>query len=217
MKVGTDAVLLGASVTPAVEPTRILDIGTGCGILALMMAQRFPKATIDAIDIDAPSVSLARKNILRSPWPDRVHCVNTSLQEYAKTIEGGYNLIISNPPYFSNSLRSGDPQKSLARHDDTLPPNLLFKCSKQVLHSSGEIWIIVPSSEQEKFTNATKEAGLYITGVINICTSPGKTPKLAILSISDTSAIAKETTFYIRDQKNQYTTWYNQLTQPFLL
>ncbi|MBR6418346.1 MAG: methyltransferase, partial [Bacteroidales bacterium] len=74
MKVGTDALLLGALATPYQQPTRILDIGTGCGIIALMMAQRFPNAAIDAIDIDTSSISVATENILHSPWPDRLHC-----------------------------------------------------------------------------------------------------------------------------------------------
>lgn len=217
MKVGTDAVLLGASVSPSVEPTRILDIGTGCGILALMMAQRFSNAIIDAIDIDAPSVAIASENILLSPWANRVQSFKTSLQDFAANRKQEYSLIISNPPYFSNSLRSGDPQKSLARHDDTLPPTLLFNCSSRILRSHGEIWIIVPSSEQEKFDNAAKETNLYLTSTLNICTATGKSPKLSILSFSDIASSAKETTYYIRDQKNQYTTWYKQLTQPFLL
>lgn len=217
MKVGTDAVLLGTMVSPSVEPTRILDIGTGCGILALMMAQRFPNAIIDAIDIDAPSVSIANENILHSPWANRVYSIKTSLQDYAEKSKQKYSLIISNPPYFSNSLRNEDPQKSLARHDDTLPPTLLFNCSAQILRTHGEIWIIVPFSEQEKFVNAATESSLYLTGTMNICTSTGKAPKLAVLSFSDSISVAKETTFYIRDQKNQYTTWYKQLTQPFLL
>lgn len=217
MKVGTDAVLLGASVSPSVEPTRILDIGTGCGILALMMAQRFSNAIIDAIDIDAPSVAIASENILLSPWANRVQSIKTSLQDFAVNRKQEYSLIISNPPYFSNYLRSGDPQKSLARHDDTLPPTLLFNCSSRILRSHGEIWIIVPSSEQEKFANAAKETNLYLTSTLNICTATGKSPKLSILSFSDIASSAKETTYYIRDQKNQYTTWYKQLTQPFLL
>ena len=218
MKVGTDAILLGALATPYQQPTRILDIGTGCGIIALMMAQRFPNAAIDAIDIDTSSISVATENILHSPWPDRLHCHNTSLQNHIHKADNPYNLIISNPPYFSNSLRNNNPQKRLARHDDTLPPTMLFECSNHILCDNGEIWIIIPSTEKKRFTFAAQSANLYLTETIDICTNPHKTPKLTVLSFAkENPKTTKESQFSIHDEQNQYTNWYRNLCFPFLL
>ena len=256
LKVGTDALLLGALAEPSVIPRSILDIGTGCGILALMMAQRFPSATIDAIDIDQPSVSLAENNFSRSPWHNRLRCYKTSLQEMAShpsypfkgicnprhLFKGicnprhPYDLIISNPPYFSNSLRNDDAQKRLARHDDALPPTLLFSLSSQLLSPSGIMWISCPASEQKKFITAANNAGFNVERSIGICTSYSKPPRLNILSFSHGSPFSQDPlelgspakahssplrlakdTFFLRDQQNQYTAWYRKTTEPFLL
>lgn len=218
MKVGTDAVLLGAIAETSVSPSCILDIGTGCGILALMMAQRFPHATIDAIDIDEGSVSIATKNALQSPWPERVRCHLCSLQDWSGKGDKDYNLIICNPPYFSKSLRNNDCQKRLARHDDALPPDMLFHCSRGLLKSQGEMWIILPSTEINKFTIAAKDSGMNTSRIISICTSTGKKPRLCILSLSLQNVESQSSsTFFLRDSDNRYSAWYRQLTAPFLL
>lgn len=218
MKVGTDSVLLGTIAEPSNRPKRILDIGTGCGILALMMAQRFPDATIDAIDIDSTSIAIASNNASMSPWAERVCCHPCSLQDFAENNSTRYDLIISNPPYFSNSLRNNDSQKRLARHDDALPPDILFDCSKRLLRNQGEMWIILPCSEKEKFSNAANSVGMAIERIIYIRTSAGKEPTLCIHSLSlrkvNTPSI---NTFNVREENNQYTAWYRQLTEPFLL
>lgn len=218
MKVGTDAVLLGAIAEPASIPTRILDIGTGCGILALMMAQRFVDTTIDAIDIDAPSISIAKENVLHSPWSNRVFCYHSSIQDFAEQKHENYSLIISNPPYFSNSLRNNDIQKRLARHDDAMPPTMLFVCSYRMLNPDGELWIVIPSSEKEKFISAAETAYMNSSRIIDICTAIGKTPKLTILSFSKKTASSPVvTTHYMRDDTNRYSSWYRQVTGAFLL
>ncbi len=135
MRVNTDAVLLGAWCPlpdEAPEP-RILDIGTGSGVIALMLAQRCPAARITAIDIDEPSALQARENFLASPWPDRLTAQHISLQDFTPPLKGGrgdsYNLILSNPPYFRNALRNPDPRRSDARHTDTLSFDELCRCS----------------------------------------------------------------------------------------
>ncbi|MBP5327870.1 MAG: methyltransferase [Bacteroidales bacterium] len=225
MKVGTDAVLLGALSSPDNEPKRILDIGTGCGVIALMMAQRFPSATIHAIDIDNPSTIVASDNFRLSPWHTRIHCQNISLQKYVLLANDSFNLIISNPPYYSNSLKNSDPQKRKARHDDSLTPVELFECSFLLLKQQGELWIIIPTIEKEKFLNAAQNRGLRNNNIIDICTSCGKSPRLSILSFKREpnqtvmllSDAPDHTSVAIRDENNNYTSWYQHVMEPFLL
>ena len=145
MKIGNDAIMLGAIAQPSLLPQHILDIGTGCGILALMMAQRFPKANITAIDIDRQTTQVAAANFENSPWSNRLYALNVPLQDFATESDRQYDLIISNPPYFTNSLRNNDPRKALARHDDNLTLQQLFKASSHLLAPDGTLAIIIPS------------------------------------------------------------------------
>ena len=159
MKVGTDGVLLGAwAPVPAVctQPSacKILDIGTGSGLIALMLAQRCPQAQIDAIDIDQQACEQAAANFAASPWAERLHATHCPLQQLANnslSAEGGlssvnaavnqpkavYNLILSNPPYFVDSLKNPDAARCTARHNDTLPFGELIACSTRLLAPNG--------------------------------------------------------------------------------
>ena len=139
MKIGNDAIMLGAIAQPSLLPQHILDIGTGCGILALMMAQRFLIANITAIDIDWQTIQVAAANFENSPWSNRLYALNVPLQDFATKSDRQYNLIISNPPYFTNSLRNNDPRKALARHDDNLTLQQLFKASSHLLAPDGTL------------------------------------------------------------------------------
>ena len=125
MKVGTDGVLLGAWVN--VSGDNILDIGTGTGLISLMMAQRNEKAVIDAIDIDSDAVSQAKDNIGNSPFSNRINSWNASLQEFSSKVEKRYDVIVSNPPFFVQSLKSPNKERSVARHTDSLPVADLIK------------------------------------------------------------------------------------------
>jgi len=117
MKVNTDGVLL-AAILDSVTPIKILDVGTGTGLIALMLAQRFPSALIDAVEIDENAARTAKKNFLESPFLNRICLFHSSIQRYLLSYDGQYDLIVSNPPFFINSLRSEDPVKGMARHTD---------------------------------------------------------------------------------------------------
>ena len=170
MKVGTDGVLLGAwAPVPAVstQPSacKILDIGTGSGLIALMLAQRCPEAQIDAIDIDQQACEQAAANFAASPWAERLHATHCPLQQLANNslfAEGGlssvsasvnqpkavYNLILSNPPYFVDSLMNPDAARCTARHNDTLPFGELIACSTRLLAPNVRLWVVLPADAE---------------------------------------------------------------------
>lgn len=157
MKVGTDGCLLGAW-TPlpptTTSPLHVLDVGTGSGLIALMLAQRLPNAVIDAIDIDSGAIEQATYNFAQSPWPNRLRAHLCSLQEWHSLLtpspqwNGQYDLIVSNPPYFVNSLPNPNQQRNMARHTDTLSYAELFSCCTQLLSPTGIFSIILPASAE---------------------------------------------------------------------
>jgi len=177
LKVGTDAVLLGAwaDVTGA---KKILDIGTGSGVIALMLAQR-SSAQIDAIDIDEESFKQAKENFIGSPWSDRLRVQNISLKDFAATSTTNYDLIVSNPPYFTDSYKPTDPQRFSARHNDQLPINELAESVSKLLNESGKFCVILP----------VKEAGLLVSAFRNFKIYPEK--ELAVFSFTGKEVFRK--------------------------
>ena len=149
MRVGTDAVLLGAWVNPG-NIKNILDIGTGCGILALMMAQK-SNALIKAIDVDKKSVGQASMNFLQSPWFKRMKAIQCSLQEMADRRTDIFDLVVTNPPYFSNSLKSPDIKRNTARHDDLLNSHDLLAGVIRLVNEHGKFCLILPAEITKSF------------------------------------------------------------------
>jgi tRNA1Val (adenine37-N6)-methyltransferase len=141
MKVGTDAVLLGAW-TDVANAKSILDIGTGCGVIALMLAQRAPSAAIDAVEPDEKSAAQASENFSASPWPIKIH--NVRIQDYEHE---PYDLIVSNPPFFSNSLLPPTAGRTMARHTTSLSHEELLASVSRLLAPGGRLALIVPGNE----------------------------------------------------------------------
>lgn len=147
MKVGVDGVLIGCWAD-AVGASRILDVGTGCGVIALIMAQRCPAASIVGIDIDAPSVEEAEENAARSPWSERVEIIKASFPD--DFVSGGlqcqrFDLIVSNPPYFNSGVTSATTPRELARHQGVLSPSSLLSGGRQILNEGGGVAMVVPA------------------------------------------------------------------------
>lgn len=186
MKVGTDGVLLGAwaDVPTSGGSGKILDIGTGTGIVALMMAQRFANATVEAIDIDPGAARQAKSNAERSIYKGRISVERISIQEYAKK-SIVFDAITSNPPYFHNSLGCPDTARSTARHDHALPLSDLARCSARLLADGGELSVILPASETERMTAEASFAGLFLKRQCMVKTTANKKASRTLLAFTN--------------------------------
>jgi tRNA1Val (adenine37-N6)-methyltransferase len=216
MKVGTDAVLLGAWIQ--IEGAEsILDIGTGTGVIALMMAQK-GTAMITAIDIDASACEQSKENIGNSPWPDRIKVLNESLQQFTINNQHKFDLIVSNPPYFVDAYKSSEEARNQARHADQLPFNEFINCAKLLLHEKGKICIILPTRESIKFRELAAANQLYLTRIMHIKTTEYKDEKRQMLQFElINKKLVDETLVIEQDERHNYSKEYKELTKDFYL
>jgi len=216
MKVGTDAVLLGCSADVN-KANRILDIGTGCGVIALMLAQR-SNALITGIDLHKPSIADAELNFANSHWNARLKAVYSSIQEFSKNCQSEYDLIVSNPPFFSNSLLSPSDEKSLAKHNQELPYSELLKNAYQLLQSKGKFTVIIPVSEYSNFNFEAIRIGFYTLEKLNIIPLENKAANRIIVTLSkQAGSIQTIRKLSIRNKKNEFSQDYINLTKDFYL
>jgi len=216
MKVGTDGVLLGAW-TFTESCNTILDVGTGTGLIALMLAQR-SKASIDAIDIDRDAVVQTSGNISSSVFANRIHVHHISFEEYVTATSNQYDLIVSNPPYFVESLKSPDTKKNLARHTDTLPLSLLLSKGKSLLTPNGRIAVILPSQREKELREIAVENGLNIIRKTDVISTPNALPKRLLVELSANLSIpCISDSFVIEESRHQYSADYIKLTKDFYL
>lgn len=215
MKVGTDAVLLGAWVIPNGSKT-ILDIGTGTGIIALMIAQK-SSGHIEAIDIDEHAVAQATQNVSESKFASQVTVTQTSLQDYAKNAGKKFSLIVSNPPYFEQSLKSTDTQRSQARHADVLPFEELLDGVLKLLDEKGKFCLILPTLEAIKFRDLAEKKGLYLSKLLRVKSRADKdTDKRHLMQFEFTPSEFSETTLVIEHgERHQYTSEYKYFTRDY--
>jgi tRNA1Val (adenine37-N6)-methyltransferase len=214
MKIGTDAILLGSWVNTFASRT-ILDIGTGCGIIALMLAQR-SEAMIEAIDIDKASIEEAFSNFENSPWAGQLHAHHTSLQNLCKNSTSKYDLIVSNPPYFQNSLHPSGEKLKLAKHNLTLSYDELLRSSAKLLNPGGRLAVIIPFDARDHFIKTANSLGLYLSKQLSVHSSPSR-PAIRIILVFDTlnKKIFDSATLTIRTKDNAYTDEYKTLTHTF--
>ena len=179
MKVGTDAVLLGAWMH--VEGAhRMLDIGCGCGLIALMAAQRNAEGRVVAVEIDAEATRQARENVERSPWKERIEVVNADICTFHP--EEKFDAIFSNPPYFVNALKCPDKQRSTARHTDTLDFDTLMRCAASLLSVDGEFSVVVPMEAAPAIKAAAIQHRLFLSRETHVYTKPSAPAKRALLA-----------------------------------
>jgi tRNA1Val (adenine37-N6)-methyltransferase len=217
MKVGTDAVLLGAWVIPN-GSKRILDIGTGTGIISLMLAQK-SNALIVAIDIDKNSTEQAKLNVEESIFKNQVEVKHLSFQELANTSNDKFNLIVTNPPYFIDSLKSSGDSRNIARHNDMLSFEDLLSGVKKLLDEKGKFCLILPKNEAMKFREMAEAKGLYLSKLLRVRTTLEKdSEKRHLMQFEFKESEFSESTLIIEgDSHRNYTDEYKALTKDYYI
>ncbi len=216
MKVGIDGVLIGAW-TPIESALKILDIGTGTGLIALMLAQRC-EAEITGIDLDKQAVLQARENTQNSPWSNRVRMVEKSLQEFARDTTERYDLIVSNPPYFVNSTKTAFENRTSARHTDLLTHEELIENALKLLSPEGLICLILPLIEGQKCIEFAETKNLFCTRLVKVYPKPSAETKRLLLEFSLIKTRCKVTELIIESEiRHQYSNEFSLLAKDFYL
>ena len=216
MKVGTDGILLGAW-TRIEDCKQILDVGTGTGLIALMLAQR-SVAQITAIEIEQLAATEAKQNVNDSPWNDRINVQYISFQEFASTTLAIFDLIVSNPPFFNNSLKAKDQQRSLARHSDSLPFIDLVKCSVKLLKKSGRLAVILPYKTADELIELAANNELFLKRSTKVYPNASKLYNRYLMEFSTRKDTADKTDLYIKDSSSEeYSEQYKSLVKDFYL
>jgi len=213
LRVGTDAMILGAWAGPP-NQGMILDIGTGCGVLALMMAQK-SKAWVDAIDIDRPSCQEAAINFKNSPWGNRLSAIHTSIQQFAASTASHYDYIISNPPFFEHQLKSPFLRKNQSRHDQELTLSVLINHMATLLSPQGRFALILPPGRILELQELSLKRGFYPLRQLTVQSRPGKGTTRILLEFGRTARKTRQAFLTILDAAGKYTPGYLYLTDGF--
>ena len=218
MKIGTDGVLLGAWTPIDNNPANMLDIGTGTGVIALMLAQRSNAQQIDALEIDEDAYEQAVDNFENSPWSDRLFCFHAGLDEFVEEPEDEYDLIVSNPPFYTEDYKTDNEQRDLARFADAMPFEDLIEAADLLLSENGIFSIIIPFKEEGRFLAIAKAYELYPFKITRVKGTPTSEIKRSLLAFS-----RKETIDFPVDEliietaRHIYTPEYIDLTTDFYL
>jgi len=214
MKVGTDAVLLGAW-TNFENPHNLLDIGTGSGILAMMMAQRHEKAQITAVEIDANASEEAKFNVQNSTFNSRIKVFNLDIKQWLS--EEKFDAIICNPPFFNSSLKAKSESRSTARHTDTLNSEQLISLIFSFLHVNGSAALILPIGQLEEFQTNLIRVGLHVKRLCRVKGHRDKPAKRVLIQIGFREVKSTETELIIESSRHIYTAEFSELVKDFYL
>lgn len=217
MKVGTDGVILGAWTT--VEGAALaLDIGTGTGLLALMLAQRSPDIMIDAIEIDPAAMAQAAGNVKDSVFAGRIRVLQADFQSFQPASGTSYDLVICNPPYFNRAFKAAGAGRNLARHTDALDLAGIFNRADQLVDEKGRISIIVPSDQAPGAMEIAGEQGFYPERILEVHPVPGAAPKRHCLEFTRRSTSPHVCSLVIEEHgRHGYSDAYRELTKDFYL
>ena len=218
MKVGTDSVLLGAWCPIDNNPISVLDIGAGTGILSLMLAQRTNAEQIDSVEIDEEAYEQCVSNYENSPWSDRLFCYHAGIDELVEDPEDEYDIIISNPPFYSEDFKTDNAQRDLARFQDALPFEDLVEATDLLLSENGIFAVIIPYKEEEKFIDLCAEFELYPVKVTRVKGSH-KTPIVRSLMAFKRYelSVLEADELVVEINRHEYTDDYINLTKDFYL
>jgi len=218
MKVGTDGVLLGAwaDVTDA---NKVLDIGTGTGLVAIMLGQRTKKAQIHAVEIDETSCEQAKENMQAVPWSNRLKAFPISIQEYARTAKDRYDLIVSNPPFFTGGTFSDNQDRNSVRHTVKLPHGELLRAVRDLLKPEGSFCVVLPFIEGLRFEELANTYNFYCTKRLEVRPKAGKSVERLLLKFEQTPTekVEKDELIIQKDGRNEWTEEYIALTGDFYL
>lgn len=216
MKVGTDGVLLGAW---AEGGKHILDIGTGTGLIALMLAQRCPEAEIIGVELDEQASLQAQENVTMSAFAQQVKIENMPIQQFSKQqlLHSHFNAIVSNPPFY-HSLKSKSNERTMARHTETLTFKELFQAVNLLLAPNGCFSTVIPTEELDTFMSEAYIYGLFVSRLFMVKTVETKKPKRCLISFVKQKPLRFKTEeVTIKNAEGEYTPWYVQLTGDFYL
>lgn len=217
MKIGTDGVLLGAWTSIAHDPFSILDIGSGTGILSLMLAQRSQAQVIEALEIDDQAYEQCVDNFEQSPWNDRLFCYHASLEEFAEDIEDTYDLIVCNPPFYAETFKTENSQRDLARFQDAMPFQHLLECTVALLSENGLFSVIIPFAEEEHFVAMASEFSLVPKRITHVKGTSTTAIKRSLLEFSYSKSKLEISELIIETARHNYTEDYIHLTKDFYL
>ena len=210
MKVGTDGTLLGAWARGGCS---ILDIGTGTGLIALMLAQRFPKSRVIGIDIDSEAVEQARDNVAESPFHN-VDIIEADVSDYRDSV---YEAIVSNPPYFEDSLECPDGHRTMARHTSALSYHNLMESAWQLLADGGELSLVIPFDCKARLESEAALIGFFKSRECAVRTTPKKQPRRYLLAFRKHPVELELSEGVIETTPNVRSAWYHELTKDFYL
>ena len=217
MKIGTDAVLLGAWTPIEHNPISILDIGSGTGIISLMLAQRSHAEIIDAVEIDENAYEQCVENFEQSPWNDRLFCYHASLEEFTEENEDNYDLIVSNPPFYSAEYKTENLQRDLARFSDALPFDHLLESVSRLLSNDGMFSVIIPYTEEQSFINLASSFNLFPISILHVKGTPTSEIKRSLIAFTFIESKVKIDELIIEHERHNYTEAYINLTKDFYL
>ncbi|AWM13880.1 methyltransferase [Flavobacterium sp. NRK F10] len=219
MKVGTDGVLLGAWSPLKNSPYNILDIGSGTGLIALMLAQRSHAEQIDALEIDENAYEECVENFENSPWNDRLFCYHADLTTFTEEFfeEEEYDLIVSNPPFYTDAYKSQNTGRDLARFEEALPFEELIECTVALLSEKGVFSVIIPFKEEEHFITICQSFDLYPFQITRVKGTPETEIKRSLLAFSFENKETEISSLTIETNRHEYTAEYVELTQAFYL
>lgn len=220
MKVGTDGVLLGAWCSIDFAPGRILDVGSGTGLIALMLAQRSGAMTIDAVEVDEEAYEQTVENFEHSDWSDRLFCYHSTFQDFARQMSGEgetYDLIVSNPPFYTDTFETGDTARNTARFTTALPFRELMEGAGSLLSAEGVFATIIPYKEAPAFIALATKNQWYLNRVCRVKGTPASKVKRSLLEFSYQQKGIVEEQLIIETARQQYTNAYKELTGDFYL